>query len=235
MSIIAFDRAVVTALDSFLATNQLFRIVVCNVGENPLIRNLPYFFPLLLHWFGNSTVERRSRILIGLAATCFAVFLSVSMQYVLHVHTRPVLDTTLHLYMQSSDWDHQSSFPSDTAMLYFALSSVLFLVNRKAGLLAFLWAIFSAGVCRVALGWHYPSDILGSLLIAPAIVYLFSKPALIRNRVERILTSLQEKMHIVNAVLVIFLTETYHLFPGLREIFQTIVRIARHNLNHPGQ
>ncbi|NTW54733.1 MAG: phosphatase PAP2 family protein [Chlorobaculum sp.] len=233
MTIISLDRAVVTALDTFLATNQLFRIVIYNVGENPLIRNLPFFFPLLIYWFGNSTIERRGRILIGLVATCFAVFLSVTMQYVLHVHTRPVLDATLRLYMHSSDWDHQSSFPSDTAMLYFALSSVIFLVNRRMGLLAFLWAIFSAGVCRVALGWHYPSDILGSLLIAPAIVYLFSKPAFIRNGVEKALTALQEKMHIVNTLLVLFLAETYNLFPGLRSIVEILVRLARHHLDIP--
>jgi|GEM_PF-723498 len=235
MSIISIDRAIVSGLDAFLASNQLSRILVYNVGENPLFRNFPFFFPLLLFWFGNSSVERRSKILNGLLATCFAVFLSVTMQYVLQVHTRPLIDTSLHLHIVSPDWDHQSSFPSDTAMLYFSLSTVLLLLNRRAGIIVFVWAAISAGLCRVAIGWHYPSDILGSLLIGPSVVYLFSKQAFLNRWIERALTTLQEKMHIVNAFLVLFLAETYHLFPGLRSIVQTIIRVARQNLHIPGQ
>lgn len=233
MSIISIDRAIVTGFDTLLAHNQLFRILVYTIGENPLFRSFPLFFPLLYYWFSNSSSERRSRILTGLLAVCTAVFISVSMQYILQIHTRPLLDSSLHLHIQSPDWDHQSSFPSDTAMLFFSLSAVLFHLNRPVGSLAFLWSIISTGICRVAIGWHYPSDIIGSLLIAPAIVYLLLKPAWPRNLIERMLISLQEKMSIVNALLMLFLADAYNLFPGLRGIFQTLVRVARRNFDIP--
>lgn len=233
MSIISIDRAIVTTLDSFLASNQLFRILVYNVGENPLVRSLPIFLPLLLFWFSDTSTERRSRILTGLLGVCTAVFISVSMQYLFQVHTRPVLDPSLHLNASTTNWDHESSFPSDTAMLFFALSTVLFLLNHRIGALSFIWSFLSAGICRVAIGWHYPSDILGSLLIAPVIVVLIARPPFFRKLVERGLIALEERTHIVNALLVVFLADAWHLFPGLRGIFQTLVRLVRRNFDIP--
>ncbi|NTU52759.1 MAG: phosphatase PAP2 family protein [Chlorobiaceae bacterium] len=237
MTIPSFDSAIVTGLDAFLSGegtgNRLFRIFIYNIGENPLFRGFPIFFTLLLFWFGNTSIESRSRILTGLMATCIAVFISVSMQYLFHIHTRPVLDPSLHLHIQATNWDHQSSFPSDTAMLYFSLSTLLFLLNRRVGALVFTWSIISAGLCRVALGWHYPSDILGSLIIAPALVFLFTKPEFLRKRIERVLEALQEKMHVVNALLMLFIAEAYTLFPGLRGIFETLVHLLRQNLDIP--
>lgn len=233
MSIIAFDRTIVTAFDTLLLDNRLFRVLVYTVGENPLVRNLPIFLPLLFFWFSDTSIKRRSTIVTGILATCTAVFISVSMQYLFQVHTRPLLDPSLHLHIVSPNWDHQSSFPSDTAMLYFALSTLLLLLNRPSGIIAFIWSIFSAGVCRVAIGWHYPSDIIGSLLIGPSVVLLICKPALIRNIVERIMTSLQEKMPLFNALLMFFLADAYNLFPGLRGLVETLVRLLRRNLDIP--
>jgi undecaprenyl-diphosphatase len=238
MNISALDTAIVTGLSEFLAGDgngsRLFRLLVYNVGENPLLRGIPVFFPLLLLWFGNASAERRSRILSGLLATCAAVGLSVAMQYLLQVHTRPVLDPTITLHMATQQWDHDSSFPSDTAMLYFALSMTIFLLNRRAGIAVFVWSLLSAGLCRVALGWHYPSDILGSLVIAPAVVVLFDKTAMIRDKIEALLESSQNRLDIVSAMLMLFIAEAYNLFPGLRSLVVTFVRIIRKNFDLPG-
>ena len=239
MSIQSIDTNLIVALQSAFSGNsvgsKLFRIFVYNVGENPLFRGIPVFFPLLLLWFKNSAIEQRSRMVTGILGVAFAVFVSVAMQYLVQVHTRPVLDPTLTLQMATQKWDHNSSFPSDTAMLYFALSTVIFLQNRRLGKIAFLWSAISAGLCRVALGWHYPSDILGSLIIAPLIILGFSKSNYLLKLVARLLTSMERKSHVVNAFLMLFIADAYNLFPGLRGIVETIVRIAKHNLTLPGQ
>lgn len=235
MNISTLDTAIVTGLSDFLAGNRLFRLLVYNVGENPLLRGFPIFFPLLLLWFGNDSTERRSRILTGLLATCAAVGLSVAMQYLVPVHTRPVLDPALTLHMATQTWDHNSSFPSDTAMLYFALSTTIFLLNKRMGIAVLLWSLLSAGLCRVALGWHYPSDILGSLVIAPAVVLLFDNPAFIRGKIEALLESSQNRLNIISAMLMLFIAEAYNLFPGLRSMVETIVKVIRKNFDLPGQ
>lgn len=237
MDISTFDTGLVTSLNAYLSGegtgSRLFRLLVYNIGENPLLRGIPVFLPLLLLWFGNTSTERRSRILTGLLATCAAVGISVSMQYLIPVHTRPVLDSSLTLQMATQNWDHDSSFPSDTAMLYFALSTTIFLLSRRAGIAVWLWSLLSAGLCRVALGWHYPSDILGSILIAPTVVMLLDRSGFVRRRIEALLDSFRERMAIINALLVLFIAEAYNLFPGLRSLVETLVRIIRKNFDLP--
>ncbi len=52
------------------------------------------------------------------------------------------------------------SFPSGHAAFFFALATVVFLYNRRAG-----WWFFAAsafiGIARIAAGVHYPTDIAG--------------------------------------------------------------------------
>ncbi len=57
-----------------------------------------------------------------------------------------------------------SSFPSGHASFFFALSTVVFLYNRKLG-----WLFFTAsalmGVARVYVGVHWPLDILSGIVV----------------------------------------------------------------------
>jgi undecaprenyl-diphosphatase len=60
-----------------------------------------------------------------------------------------------------------SSFPSDHAVLFFALATAIWLWSRAWGAVAFLWALM---VCmpRIYMGFHYPSDIIFGALLGVA-------------------------------------------------------------------
>ncbi|MEK7464641.1 MAG: phosphatase PAP2 family protein [Patescibacteria group bacterium] len=61
--------------------------------------------------------------------------------------------------------DNHYAFPSGHMAFYFALALVLFSFNKKIG----YWFMFLAvlnGVARVIAGVHWPSDILGGVLIS---------------------------------------------------------------------
>ena len=63
-----------------------------------------------------------------------------------------------------------NGFPSDHTLLTAAISSVIFVGSRRAGIV--LWAITLAiGASRVAAGIHHPADIIGSILIAAAVTW----------------------------------------------------------------
>ena len=74
------------------------------------------------------------------------------------------------------------------------------------------------GGIRVVFGWHYPSDIVGSLILGPAVVYLFVNIPYVAPLFKRALKLFESRMYIVHALLFFFLTDAYNLFHGWQHI-----------------
>jgi len=73
-----------------------------------------------------------------------------------------------------------ASFPSGHAAFFFALSTLIYFSNKKAGILL-LSASFLIGISRIFCGLHWPTDILGGALVG-----IFS--ALVIKKISRGLT-----------------------------------------------
>jgi membrane-associated phospholipid phosphatase len=197
------------------------------LASNPLFRGFPIFFALVALWFSGDCGKRRSRMMAGLLAVCVATVLSVWFQLHVAVHTRPFLDPALHLntFNVPGGWDHPNSFPSDTATLFFGLSTVVLLENRLIGLFCFLWVAVIIGIPKVIFGWHYPSDILGSLILGPACVVFLNKLPYPRTLFERALILLEGRIYVIHALLFVFLTEASNLFYDLERIGKEFVKM----------
>ena len=219
------DQELLLTLNSFAGSDMY----VWKLANNELFRGFPIFFAVVALWFVVDCEKRRSRILVGLFAACVATILSVWLQFHLTSHTRPLLDQALSLNVADpqwrSFWDHTSSFPSDTATLFFALAAVVFLENRLAGLFCFLWVAGIIAIPRVIFGWHYPSDIIGSVILGSGCVLGFAKIPYLRMLFERTLTLFEGRMYLVHALLFVSLAEASHLFLSLQEIAKTLVRM----------
>jgi undecaprenyl-diphosphatase len=215
-------------------TDPLGERIFTFLGDNHLFRGFPTFFPLVALWFSTKCEGRRSRMLVGLFATCIATVSSVWAQNHITVHTRPFLDKALHLQgidpRYTQGWEHLGSFPSDTGMLFFALATVVFLENRIAGSIAFFWSLLTVGFVRTALGWHYPSDMLASLVLGPGLVYIFTRIRFIGAASERFIQMCEPRIYFLHALLFIFLADAYSLFLGIRGFLNGFVLVGRHLL-----
>jgi undecaprenyl-diphosphatase len=69
------------------------------------------------------------------------------------------------------------SFVSDHATLMMAMGVGLFVAHRKFGLVGIALGLFG-GFCRVYMGVHYPTDVIGGFALGTAVVLLLSPLAM---------------------------------------------------------
>ena len=105
----------------------------------------------------------------GLAAAAVAM---ITNQVISHLWQRPrpfVSHQTLTHLLSAPSPD--PSFPSDHAAVAFAIAFAVLAFSRRAGIL-FLAAATLISLSRVALGLHYPSDVLAGALVGWAAALL---------------------------------------------------------------
>jgi undecaprenyl-diphosphatase len=141
-----------------------------------------YFFVGLLAVLflaGGSWASRNARH--GVVAAGFSAALALGIaQVITHIWERPrpyVAHPDLsHLFISASP---DPSFPSDHATAAFAIAVSIFLRNRRIGALALVMAAVLA-VARVAVGAHYPGDVLGGAVLGTLCALFFWLPAVRR-------------------------------------------------------
>lgn len=105
---------------------------------------------------------RRKGILIFSAITLPVVYVVAQIAGKIYYNPRPFVVehfTPLINHMANN------GFPSDHSLISFAFASIVFLFNKKLGLVLFGFS-FLVGISRVYVGVHHPIDILGSFLIS---------------------------------------------------------------------
>ncbi|MEV7523260.1 phosphatase PAP2 family protein [Streptomyces sp. NPDC091371] len=84
-----------------------------------------------------------------------------------------VLDAGLGDRLGAEFGNTQFSFVSDHATLAMALGVGLFVANRRIGLVGIALAV-AEGACRVYMGVHYPTDVIGGFALGTAVVLVLA-------------------------------------------------------------
>ena len=91
----------------------------------------------------------------------FARFIIVEIIRFIWYRPRPFIVEPVNLLLRHST---SASFPSGHATFFFALSTLIYLYDKKTGIL-FLVASFLISISRVFCGIHWPFDILAGALV----------------------------------------------------------------------
>jgi membrane-associated phospholipid phosphatase len=132
----------------------------------------------------------------GASAAGFAALLALGVGQIVSAlvdRSRPFVDHPgqVHLLIAHAK---DAGFPSDHATGSFAIAAALLLRHRSAGSVALAFATAIA-VARVAVGAHYPTDVLaGAALGAAAAVVLFLPPLRwVTDRVADLVAAIYER------------------------------------------
>jgi membrane-associated phospholipid phosphatase len=226
------DLSVLYFLNKLAASGGIVGTLTGMFAENPLLRGGPIFFCIFYLWFSTNDVNVRVRMMAGFLACILSVVISVFCQSHVPIHVRPVYDNRLPIanvlkFSRDSAENRIYSFPSDTATLYFALVTIVFLQNKKLGLLSFLWALLTVGACRVAAGLHYPSDILAGMIFGGALVLILSNIRGLNKWLSNNILKYDPGQLYLNTFFVFLCLEAYGLFPGLTQAFYFFVQLVK--------
>lgn len=232
------DVQILKSLNGLVATNGLWFHVVSAFGNNPLVRGAPGFICLAIVGLANPSIQIKSRIVLGFVATFLALMISVWCQTHVHLHLRPDFDASLHIHDVlgwsgiKQNWGARLySMPSDTATAYFAIAAIVYLQDWKLGLLCLVWDVFTVGVCRVALGSHYPSDIVGAFILSFGMVYLLTNSKFDQRIAADVLQKIDPKGHLYNVFFLLFCAEAYTQFAGVEPAYFLLEKLLHGNLS----
>lgn len=173
----AMDTQLFYLLNNLVGQSQLFDDVIVFLASYLayiLIAGFLTFIVLSRY----SKPEKLQIFLIAGISTIIARFGVTELIRFFYHRPRPfsVLDNVRQL-LANGEW----SFPSGHAAFFFALSTVVYLHNKKWGI-GFFAATILMAVSRVIAGIHYPSDIVVGAIIGIVIAYTIFRITNCRRR-----------------------------------------------------
>ncbi len=179
-----FDVFVIHGMNSLVGRSASFDKAVALLLGNPL--STAFLMAIFwAYWFrpaDTATMQRtREHLLATLWGGIAGIVIARALALELPFRLRPRFDPSIHFHVTDlpvsttlMDW---SAFPSDHAVMYFALSGGLCCVSWRLGLMATLYVACAICFPRVYLGYHYPTDILVGMMIGLLCAYGFNLAA----------------------------------------------------------
>lgn len=179
----SFDASLLHALNQFAFRSELFDRMAMATTQFYLLRGVPLVAILWWLWFDGTDPAQRERnreiivatVVAGLCALAIGRLLAHWVPFRLRPFANPQLG--LHFPMSSEDrirtW---SAFPSDHAMLWFAIATGIWVASKRIGTAALLYTLLCICLSRVYVGLHHPTDILGGAVIGIAVCLCMTRP-----------------------------------------------------------
>ncbi|HSK29537.1 MAG TPA: phosphatase PAP2 family protein [Candidatus Limnocylindria bacterium] len=173
-----FDKVVLELVNISSQRDQLIVQIASFVANDNLFKGVFLVTLLWLVWMkGAEKLSDKNFFMIkAIAGSFVAILIGRVAQNYLPMRLRPVHNPDINFIVPYGLPENVlggfSSFPSDHAILFFALSTAIWTRNRSAGILAFAWSLVVISFPRIYLGFHYPSDIIVGALIGIGIMLL---------------------------------------------------------------
>ena len=232
------DLAVLHLVNGFCGNWLLDRIAMYE-ENNSLFKGGLFLALYWWFWFSPEPDRRQANrriIVIALVGTALALALNRALADILPFRVRPMYALGIGFHEPSipfhENLENWSSFPSDNATYWFALSYGLYRLKRPLGLLAMLYATVWMCMIRLYLGVHYPSDLVVGAVVGPAVVWFVERWVarweIFTNFVMAPIVRLEQKRpDIFYAVAFVISFELTVMFDDLRDLVRSLTHQLR--------
>jgi len=194
----SLDDRLVQLVNSLAHRSGTLDLIVVSVLTVNLVKGAVPVTMLCWAWFreGQDQIRRRMLVLGTLLGTMIALALGRCLQIFLPFRARPLYNPELSLRAPEFlpqdvliDW---SSLPSDTAMMFAALTFGIWSISRPLGIVALLHMLLFVVFAKLYTGLHYPSDLLAGIVIGVGVTWLILRTS-VPQQLYRRHTSWQER------------------------------------------
>lgn len=179
----SFDAYIMGLMSRYSQTSLIANKFIVGFLDLNSIKLLPFIVGLWLLWF-SKTLKLRRAVVEAFLGMFAAIAISRLIQMFLPERLRPLHsgdpNFVLPLGVDPLALEHWSSFPSDHAALFFAVSTTIWRVSRPLGAVCYAWSIFVVSIPRVYAGYHYATDILGGAAIGVFVGLVIVRPIQVR-------------------------------------------------------
>jgi undecaprenyl-diphosphatase len=192
------DGRLVQLVNNLAHRSGTLDLVVASVLTVNLIKGGVPVTMLYWAWFrGDQDQVRRRTLAVGtLLGAMIALAIGRLLQVYLPFRPRPLYNPELSLrdtrFLERDIFVDWSSMPSDTAMLFTALTFGIWAISRRLGIVALLHLLLFVVFAKLYTGQHYPSDLLAGAVIGMGVTWLVLRSSF-PQRLHRILALWQER------------------------------------------
>lgn len=225
-----FDQSIIHFINSFARRSWAADATIVTISRNVFL--VGGVLMVLFWWawleYGKEDAEKRDLLAANLGLTAFGVVVARALALSVPYRERPCHNPLLHFQLPyTADPGlliHWSSFPSDHALVSFCLATGLWIVSRRLG----FWALIYAALIsfpRIYIGAHYPTDILAGAGLGVVIAYM-SKLAPVRKTARVALDYLNRRPAYLYTLLFAVTFETGEMYESLRRMAVLAVKSA---------
>lgn len=226
------DMTLAADMNQIVGKFPAFDLFLDFVQGSYLVKGLfaAFVLVIILNTRGEDEADRLTKVCATLVVVFVAIFLGRILQMVLPFSPRPLhaegFDLALARGLRPDVLSNDSSFPSDHALMYFALACSVLWYHRVAGAVLLMHAAVVISLPRLALGFHWMSDIVAGAMLGGVIAVLLHRPVAQWLSRSQLLDFRDRHPGLFHAALFALLCETATMYQGSRQILSSLADLA---------
>lgn len=226
-----FDAEILRFLNQFAHQSRVFDGAMAAVARHAVFKGWVLVSVFWWVWFqpGDANVRNRKTVVVTLMSAVLCVVVGRLLADFLPFRVRPMNSAELGLVLpyevSGGPFRRWSSFPSDHAMVFFAMSTGLWYVSKSLGAASTLYVACVIALPRIYLGYHYPTDIIGGALFGILFAYLANLDRVRTRLAGRAMRWLDARPASFYTCFFLFSMGLASLFDPLRELAGTLMAL----------